>query len=54
MFDAVMNDRRQPSTQEVTLEGSLEGFLRALDGRNRSHATITAYRVASILFFGPD
>jgi site-specific recombinase XerD len=39
-----MNDRHHIRTQAVTLEDALEGFLRSLNGRNRSQATITAYR----------
>jgi hypothetical protein len=44
MLEPDMNDRRQTRTQEVTLEEALEGFLRSLNGRNRSQATIAAYR----------
>jgi site-specific recombinase XerD len=44
MFHAAMNDRRRLNHRDLTLQAALEGFLRALDGRNRSGATIEAYR----------
>jgi len=39
-----MNERQTSSNQDSTLEEALEGFLRSLEGRNRSQATIAAYR----------
>ena len=39
-----MTDRHQPNHQGMTLQTGLEGFLRALDGKNRSAATVAAYR----------
>jgi site-specific recombinase XerD len=47
-----MNDLRHTSTQEVTLEEALEGFLCSLDGRNRSQATVAAYRADLEQFVG--
>jgi hypothetical protein len=36
MFDAAMTDQPRLNTQHLTLQTVLEGFVRVLQGRNRS------------------